>query len=217
MARHAAAGDIVTAVILGEGITSRSRQRSRSRASRAALESLQADVRKAAKILGVKDVLTYALPDNRFDSVALLEIVKLIEREKARARPTIVYTHHPNDLNVDHRRVADAVQTAFRPQPGDLLPIILAFEVPSSTEYQSSLSADAFRPNVYVDIAETVDVKCRAMAAYRSEARPYPHPRSPRAIAVIAERNGLEVGLQAAERFALVRAVVQQSRRAQGR
>jgi N-acetylglucosamine malate deacetylase 1 len=119
-----------------------------------------------------------------------------------------VYTHHPDDLNVDHRLVAQAVQTAFRPQPKDLKPIILAFEVPSSTEYQSPLASGPFRPSVYVDITATLAAKCRAMAAYESEVRPYPHPRAPKALEIIARRNGIEVGLEAAERFALVRAVV---------
>lgn len=206
MARHAAAGDETHLVILGEGITSRSSRRDRQR-NRRALSALKRDARRAAALLGVSRVSMHAFPDNRFDSVPLLDIIKVIEKEKTRTAPTVVYTHHGNDLNVDHKRVSEAVLTAFRPQPGDLTPTILAFEVPSSTEYQSSLSPNPFRPNVYVDIAATLETKCRAMAAYRSEVREYPHPRSPKALAVIAERNGIEVGLRAAERFALVRAV----------
>lgn len=207
IARHAAAGDEVHVVILGEGVTSRAVRRDR-RKSHTALSRLQRDTLEAAKILGVTRVSTHAFPDNRFDTVALLDLIKAVESEKACTRPTVVYTHHSSDLNVDHRRVAEAVQTAFRPQPGDLAPTILAFEVPSSTEYQSPLAPGPFRPSVYIDISATLQIKCRAMAAYGSEVRPYPHPRSPEALAIIAKRNGVEVGLEAAERFSLVRSIV---------
>ena len=207
IARHAVAGDEVHVVILGEGITSRGARRDRSK-NRATMAALRADTKSAARILGVTRVSTHAFPDNRFDTVALLDLIKTVESEKARIRPTIVYTHHHSDLNVDHRRVAESVQTAFRPQPGDLTPTILAFEVPSSTEYQSPLVPGPFRPTVYVDISATLQLKCRAMAAYAREVRPYPHPRSPEALEIIARRNGIEIGVLAAERFALVRMVV---------
>jgi LmbE family N-acetylglucosaminyl deacetylase len=207
MALHAASGDVVHLVVMGEGITSRDARRDPGR-RRIPLTALQRDLRRAAQIVGVRTVQTYTFPDNRFDSVPLLDLVKAVETEKARVRPTIVYTHHPNDLNVDHGQVASAVQTAFRPLPGEAPVAILAMEVASSTEYQSSVLIDSFRPNVYVDIEATLDLKRRAMNAYRSEVRPYPHPRSARALEVIARRNGLEVGLGAAERFVLVRAVV---------
>jgi LmbE family N-acetylglucosaminyl deacetylase len=209
MARHVLAGDQVQVVILGEGMMARAGRRDQ-RTHRAALSALQQQARQAAKLLGVAGLSTHAFPDNRFDTVALLDLIKVVELEKARVRPSIVYTHHPGDLNVDHRRVAEAVQTAFRPQPGDLAPVILAFEVSSSTEYQSPLAGELFRPTVYVDISATLEIKCKAMAAYASETRPYPHPRSLEALRVIARRNGIEVGLEAAERFALVRMIVRQ-------
>lgn len=207
IARHVRGGNFVHIAILGEGVTSR-RTRRNPGSDRAALSALKSDIRNAARCLGSPKFTLHDFPDNRFDTVPLLDIVKVVERAKARWKPNIVYTHHPSDLNIDHRIVAEAVQTAFRPVPGEKHVSILAFEIPSSTEYQSSLFAAGFRPTVYIDISETLEDKCRAMAAYRGEVRPYPHPRSPEALSIIAKRCGLEVGLPAAERFALVRAVV---------
>ena len=66
------------------------------------------------------------LPDNRFDSVDLLDIVKLIEGEIAAVGPTTVFTHHGADLNVDHRRTHDAVLAATRPLPGTTIAEVLA-------------------------------------------------------------------------------------------
>ena len=45
------------------------------------------------------------------------------------------------------------------------------------------------------------------MALYESEARPFPHPRSPEVLRAIAERWGSVVGVEAAEGFELVRSV----------
>lgn len=61
-----------------------------------------------------------------------------------------------------------------------------------------------FQPNVFVDISATLETKVQAMAVYESEARPFPHPRSPKALRVIARRWGSVVGVEA---FELVRSV----------
>ena len=52
-----------------------------------------------------------------------------------------------------------------------------------------------------------LETKVRAMALYESEARPFPHPRSPEALRALARRWGSAVGLEAVEAFELVREV----------
>src|SRR5581483_10189760 len=78
IARHAAAGDRVTILILGVGALSR--DPSAQDAKREIL-ALRDAAKAAAKILGA-DVLFEELPDNRFDSVDLLDIIKRVERVK---------------------------------------------------------------------------------------------------------------------------------------
>ncbi len=58
-----------------------------------------------------------------------------------------------------------------------------------------------------MDISATLETKVQAMAVYESEARPFPHPRSPEALRAIARRWGSAVGVEAAEAFELVRIV----------
>lgn len=91
-------------------------------------------------------------------------------------RPDIVYTHHSGDVNADHRRIHEAVVTACRPLPGCPVQTLLFFEVVSSTEWQTSLAP--FVPNWFVDIGGTLDLKLKALDAYSSEMRPWPHARS---------------------------------------
>src|SRR5689334_3357132 len=101
-------------VILGEGITSRAEQRN-TEMWKEELEIHRANIKKAQGKIGYQSVSIYDFPDNRFDSVELLDIVKVIEKEKDNLSPGIIFTHHGGDLNIDHQRTFEAVITACRP------------------------------------------------------------------------------------------------------
>lgn len=185
--------------ILGEGITSR--YPNRQDADPAAIRALQARSRQAAELLGAKDLFLHSLPDNRFDTVPLLDVVKIVESLVEKLRPEIVYTQHGGDLNVDHVVTFRATLTATRPMAGRPVRAVYAYEVASSTEWAFQQFSPVFRPNVFVDIRATLETKIRAMQTYESEARPFPHPRSPEALRAAAQRWGSVVGLPAAEAF----------------
>jgi N-acetylglucosamine malate deacetylase 1 len=199
LARHVEQGDDVEILILGTGALSR------DGAVPAESARLARQAEEAARILGARQVRMLDLPDNRFDSVDLLEIVKRAETEIRRVDPEVLYTHHAGDLNVDHRRAFEAVVTACRPQEPGGVKQILSFEVPSSTEWQSPTSGVVFTPNVFVDVAAFLDRKLAALAVYTEEARPFPHPRSPEAVTALARWRGATAGFAAAEAFLLVR------------
>ncbi len=54
-------------------------------------------------------------PDNRMDTVALLDVIKRVEAFIDSSEAEIVYTHYVGDLNIDHSITARAVLTACRP------------------------------------------------------------------------------------------------------
>jgi len=199
IAHHAETGDAVEILILGTGALSR------DGAGPGETERLAGQAAEAARILGARRARVLDLPDNRFDGVDLLEIVRRVEVEIQGLRPEIVYTHHAGDLNVDHRRTFQAVLTACRPQASGGVRKILSFEVPSSTEWQSPTSGHGFRPNVFVDVGRTLARKEAALAAYVDEVRPFPHPRSPEAVRALGIWRGASAGFPAAEAFELVR------------
>lgn len=203
IARLTSEGAQVVIAILGEGITSRYAER--AAADPDLLTRLRRDGEKAADLLGAAEVSFHELPDNRFDTVPMLDIVKLVEGLVERVAPEEIYTHHPGDLNVDHGMVHRAVLTATRPMHGGSVRRILAFEVPSSTDWAFRQLAPEFRPSVFVNVATTLDQKLKAMRAYESEARPFPHPRSNEALLALARLRGSAVGFEAAEAFELVR------------
>lgn len=200
IARHVAQGDSVYAVFLADGVTSR------SGASAVEVEERHAAASKAHQILGIKQSYTFGFPDNRMDSIPLLDIVQKLENVLSEVRPQVVYTHHVGDLNVDHCVTHQAVLTACRPVPGSRVKEIYAFEVLSATEWNTPGVAP-FIPNVFVGISEHLETKMKALAAYEIEMRQAPHSRSIENVRKLAEFRGNTVGLKSAEGFSLVRAL----------
>jgi LmbE family N-acetylglucosaminyl deacetylase len=206
IARHVDAGDVVHIGILGEGISSRHPQRSDAAAGD--LQQLQADARAAAAALGVQSVMFGRLPDNRFDQVALLDVIKQVESWIESTSPDTIYTHHPGDLNVDHGVAFRAVVTATRPGAmTKAVADVYAFEVASSTEWAFQRIEPVFRASVFVDIAASIERKIAAMQCYTSERREPPHPRSPAMLRATAERWGSVAGMPCAEAFELIRSL----------
>ena len=204
IASHADAGDVVQILIVAEGATSRQNERNRVALSDD-LSNLAQAAHIASNILGAVGVELMDLPDNRLDSLNRLDLIKQIEQRIQHFQPEVVYLHHAGDLNVDHRRLHEAVVTACRPLPGQSVKLLLSFEVASSTECQPPGSSHSFQPNWFVDISSQWTRKRSALEAYASEMRPFPHPRSIKSLEHLACWRGSQVGLHAAEAFSLLR------------
>ncbi len=199
LARHAAVGHAVHVLIVATGLDSR------GKADAAAHETLRNQARQAAPRLGAKEPVMLRLPDNALDSVPLLDIVQAIEAFLDETKAQVIYTHHRGDLNIDHRRVHDAVVTACRPLPGTPVARLLAGEVLSSTEWQSPEMAP-FQPTVFHNVAGApLAAKLEALSVYKGELRSPPHPRSPKGAQHLAALRGMQAGFDAAEAFVLVR------------
>lgn len=203
MARLVNEGHEIFIAILGEGATSR--YDGQNTASQSATEALHGNCRKAADLLKIKNLYLYNLPDNRFDTVPLLDIIKIVEELIVQIKPSGIYTHTGGDLNIDHVLTHRAVVTAARPTSDCPVKDIYAFEVPSSTDWALAQFKPVFRPNVFVDISDTIDTKIKAMQIYEGEVRIFPHPRSPEALKTTARRWGSVVGCEYAEAFELIR------------
>jgi LmbE family N-acetylglucosaminyl deacetylase len=205
IAKFADNGAIVHVAFLADGVFSRPGNQTEQ------LEELsirRSAAQKACDILGVKALSFGNFPDNRMDTVAMLEITKAVEELITEQRPDTVFTHHAGDVNIDHRRIHEAVVTACRPQSGHPVKTLLCFEVPSSTEWQLPCSAPNFAPNWFVDISGTLDRKLAALDAYAAELRNWPHPRSRQGVEHLARWRGATVGADAAEAFLLGRQLV---------
>lgn len=192
----------IFALILGEGIKSRDIENSSRK-----LKNLKEDAIKAQKILGIENSCFESFPDNSFDKIALLNIVKKVQEFIKKINPDIIFTHHHSDLNIDHRLTFQAVLTCCRPQPNFLHPDIYCFEIPSSSDWQVLIGTNIFAPNVYIDISDTIEKKLKALEYYKLEMREYPHSRSLKGIEIMAQDWGRKVGKKYVEAFELIRSV----------
>ena len=197
-------GESVHILIMAEGVTSRDVVRN-TNINHQELLLLKKSAEDARKVLGAVSTKLLNFPDNRMDALNLLDVIKEIEKEIDRLRPHTVVTHHSGDLNIDHRIIHEAVITACRPQPGHTVNRILAFEVVSSTEWQSTGSNAIFQPNLFEDVSITIDRKIKALKSYEAEMRKWPHARSLKNVEYLARWRGASVGCEAAEAFMLIR------------
>jgi len=204
IAKYAKDSDVYIA-ILGEGVSSRYDQKDEK--EKKELIALQKQCQKAAKFLGAKDNFFFNFPDNQFDTVPFLKIVKKIEKIIKRVRPQKIYTHHSGDLNIDHRITFRAVLTAARPIKNCPVKEIYSFETLSSTEWAFQKMGGFFSPNVFEDISKSWKKKVKAMQMYKSEIRKFPHPRSGEAIIALAKKWGSVAGVKYAEAFELIRSL----------
>ncbi len=195
--KHISKGDQVYILILSDGETSRDQG--------VDLVKRESNARKVADMLGVTHLYLEKLPDNQCDAIPLLNVVKIVEGVVKKVQPSIVYTHNSYDLNIDHQIAFRAVLTACRPQPNFFVKRILAFEVLSSTEWQTKERSTLFCPTVYEDITDFIDKKIEVLKIYQDELREYPHPRSIEGVRVLAKYRGIESGYRFAEAFQLIR------------
>lgn len=202
IANHVRLGDEVFVTFLSDGVTSRL-----GNLGLQEIESRRSAARLASKVLGVRDVMFGDFPDNKLDASPLLEVIKSIEAVVEQIRPQTVLTHFGGDLNIDHRIVNQAVLTACRPAPKQGVKEILFFEVPSSTEWQVPTEGEAFAPNWFEDISQTLELKIKALLMYEHELREWPHPRSVKAVEHLAHWRGASCGVDAAEAFVLGRRI----------
>lgn len=199
LARHAGAGDDVTVLWVTDG--SSAQYPGRPDLARQKDEESEA----ALAVLGVRRWIRAGLPDMRLDTVAHVEVNQVVEAAVERLRPQVVYCVHP-DVNRDHREAFAATAVATRPRPGSPVRAVLTYATASAAEWTPPSEA-TFAPTWYVDISAELELKLNAMACYRTELRPWPHPRSPEAITAAARACGAAVGVEAAEPFCLVRRI----------
>ncbi len=199
--KHFLQGDNVFCLSMTDGVSARSNIEPLTK--KKIKQRIQNSI-KASKILKFKWIdHVENFPDNQLDTVPLISIIQLIEKVKKRVKPTIVYTHAETDLNIDHRIVSAATQTAFRPIFGEICKKIYSFEVSSSTDYSNK----QFYPNYFVNINKEWIKKKSALKAYGNEVLKTETSRSLMGLKTNAALRGFMVGQKFAEAFKIIREI----------
>ena len=192
----------VNVIFMSDGVSSRNFINSQSLKKQ--IINRQNSALLANKIIGSKIIKFFDYPDNQFDKIPLLKIIKELERIIFKIKPNIIFTHSNSDLNIDHEIISRAVVTACRPYANFFLRTLLSFEIPSSTDFNFFNKENKFKPNFFVDISKTLKFKINALKKYSSEIRKYPHPLSLNHIKNLSKVRGSNIGVDSAEAFELL-------------
>jgi LmbE family N-acetylglucosaminyl deacetylase len=179
-----------------------------ARADRPALAELERQSLEAQRMVGVRRSIMADFPNIQFNIVPHVELVRTIEEAISETAANVILTHHPGDLNDDHRHTSMACQAAarlFQRREGvSRLQGVYFMEILSSTDW-SFEPLHRFVPTAFLEIGpELLERKIEALAQYEGVMREYPHPRSPQSIRALAVCRGAQAGMHYAEAFQTV-------------
>lgn len=149
---------------------------------------------EALKTLGVEDIeiLDFETKDIPFRS----DVVNAIDVVMAAYDPDVIFTHHPFDTHQAHEGVAKATIAAARRKN-----TVFFFEPiqPSGRSYV------AFKPDLYVGIDETVDIKIESLKKHKSEYNKFGGEDWIEGVRSRCGFRGYEIGKKYAEAFEILR------------
>lgn len=159
---------------------------------------------KCSKFLGHK-VIGFGNNTNlRNEDFSILDNIKKLIEILNRIKPSVIITHHPDDINEDHQISFKIVSNATRPPAKHLVKKILLMEIPSTTDWTLRSS---FKPNIFIDVSSQIKKKIHAIKIYKSEFSKYPHSRSEKNLISHSIYRGAQVGLKNVEAFELYRII----------
>lgn len=178
------------------------------RFSAAQAENVRREAEAAHRLLGVAATDQLDLPAAELDTVTHADLNAAVADVVRRRSPRTIFVPFPGDIHLDHQLVFRSCLVAARPRSDEAPARLLAYETLSETNWGAPGIDPAFIPNIFVDIAGTLERKLDAFACFESQLRPFPDERSPQAIRALAMLRGATVHRHAAEAFMLVREIV---------
>jgi N-acetylglucosamine malate deacetylase 1 len=203
IARHAREGDEVTvAVVTGHGDDGPHPLWPTS-----VWDAVRAEAREACRILAVKELLFEEVPAALVADQPVWKLNRVTGAIVERVKPDVLYVPFPFDLHKDHREVFHSLSVTWRSSSatGRGMREVYCYEVQSETHWNVPYVEPGFLPTRFVDVTDTLEVKLRALACYKTQMRPSPDARSLEAIRALAVWRGSQVGMSAAEAFVTVR------------
>lgn len=165
-------------------------------------EDLIEKIKESHKILGVHKTYFGEFECISINKAPHYEVVEYIEKSMIDFNAQVIFTHHPNDTNIDHYTVSEIVGEASRLSHRQLkdvkispLQAVYYMEIPSSTDWSFNAICKKFEPNTFVSIIyENIDKKIKALEVYDNVIREMPHPRSVQALIARSYVRGSECG-----------------------
>lgn len=165
-----------------------------------------AEIAEVAARYGFAGVHRLGLPTTYLDTVPMSDVVGAVVAVVNEVVPDIVYVPHRHDVHSDHTVVFDAVVAATKTFRCPSIRSLLAYETLSETDFGVRPDG-AFRPTLFVGIADHLEEKLSILDLYGPEMQPFPFPRSREAVAALAALRGAQAGTTAAEAFTVLKEV----------
>jgi LmbE family N-acetylglucosaminyl deacetylase len=176
--------------------------------STGAVATVEAELRAALKVMGVKELRFLGLPAAGLDMIPGTTINNHIVSLLAEIQPETVFVPFFGDIHSDHQITFLATMVACRPRSLDAPRRIYAYETLSETNWFAPPITPAFVPNVFIDITTTLERKIEALQCFFTQMRAFPDERSIEAARALATLRGSTAHCNAAEAFVLVREIV---------
>jgi N-acetylglucosaminylphosphatidylinositol deacetylase family protein len=165
----------------------------------------QEDAKRSHKFLGINKTFFLDFPAADLESVKRFELNGRILDVTREICPEIAFIPHIGDMQKDHQIVVDACMVALRPKYFPQVKRILSYETLSETDWNIPNVSNAFIPNVFVNIEETLEIKKKALSFFNQQVCAFPDARSVEAIEALARHRGALMHWKAAEAFMLIR------------
>jgi len=162
------------------------------------------EIRKVAKAYRFSSVHNLDLPTTKLDKIPMLDLVEKISSVNDKLKPDVIYINNQSDIHTDHQIIFRAAMSSVKSFRHSYIHRILMYETLSETEFSPPLHNHTFQPNVFVDITEFLEKKCKIMSEYGGEVMDPPYPRSLEVIESLAKYRGSRIGVKYAEAFSLL-------------
>ena len=168
------------------------------------VEKRQLEIEKVTKAYAFNSVHELNFPTAMLDSFPMKELVGNISSVIEKVQPNVIYLNHHNDIHTDHQIAFKAVMSSAKNFRHPYIERILMYETLSETEFAASLPGHEFQPNVFSDITDYFEEKCKIMQLYKSEMMKPPYPRTLETIEALAKFRGGRIGCKYVESFILL-------------
>ena len=165
------------------------------------------EIQQVRKGLRIEPHHFYSLnfPTAELDQISMTKLVGEMSNVFSDFEPREVLLPHPGDVHSDHRVAFEAACACTKWFRYPSVKRVMTYETPSETEFGLNPVEKSFRPNLFVNISEQLDLKLNLLSIYKSELGQHPFPRSLESVRALAVLRGAQMGAEAAEAFQILR------------
>lgn len=156
---------------------------------------LRQEANVASEILGIKDLLFFDYSTKNLQASG--EIISKVDSIIDELHPDVIISHHPFDSHQDHKAAAEIMFAVSR--QGRVRTVLSGSTLP----YRPNVFA--FRPQFFVDITDTIEIKLNSIRAYRSQYEKFGSEIFIERIKAMAKFYGWAISCEYAECFEVIR------------